>query len=146
MNVITNTRLGHSLKSTASGVAASTPGTLWDATYETSGLNCRVLAGDRCRYHEPLPSVHCLCRAFEEKKLSLLWKPNLPWMRSRRFTHRMSGVSNPYSVIQNIIVGMHSLSCYYALTRGVRSSTLVAYKYVHAVYLKVKDHWCNNIE
>ena len=41
----------------------------------------------------------------------------------------MSGVSNPYSLIQNIIVGVHSLSCYYALTiEGVRSSTLVAYK------------------
>ena len=57
---------GHSPRSTASGVAASTPGTLWDATYEIAGANFSVLARDRCRHHEPLPSVHCLCRASEE--------------------------------------------------------------------------------
>ena len=53
-------------KSTASGVADSTPGTLWNATYETAGADCSVLARDRCRHHEPLPLVHCLCRAPEE--------------------------------------------------------------------------------
>ena len=48
------------------GIAASTPGTLWDATYEIAGAKFSVLARDRCRHHEPLPSVHCLCRASEE--------------------------------------------------------------------------------
>ena len=47
-------------KSAAKDVAASKPRTLLDAVNEAAGVNCNLLAGDRCRHIGPLISVYCL--------------------------------------------------------------------------------------
>ncbi|KAL5505789.1 hypothetical protein EMCRGX_G007291 [Ephydatia muelleri] len=49
-------------KSAAKNVAASKPRTLLDAVNEAAGVNCNLVAGDRCRHIGPLISVSGITR------------------------------------------------------------------------------------